>query len=100
MAKKSKKKLNNTTIRFVRYPSLCTKADHENPWKGKKRSLKNIVAEVSWIAKGKQSHPMLRKAISMIRKDSLIRDFPAAFRIVIWELMKTQTRLAKLEARK
>lgn len=45
----------------------------------------------------KQSHPRLRKAISMVKKDTLIRDFPAAFRIIIWELMKTQTRLYKLE---
>jgi hypothetical protein len=48
----------------------------------------------------KQSHPRLRKALSMISKDCLIRDFPDCMRLVVWELMKTQTRLAKLEQRK
>lgn len=47
--------------------------------------------------KVKQSHPRLRAALSMIRNDSLIRDFPYAMRLVIWEIMKTQTRVAKLE---
>jgi hypothetical protein len=47
----------------------------------------------------KQSHPRLRQVISMMRKDCLVRDFPKAFRLVVWELMRTQTRLAKLEKR-
>ena len=51
------------------------------------------------LAPYKQSHPQLRKAISMMRKDCLVRDFPKAFKLVVWELMKTQTRVAKLERR-
>jgi hypothetical protein len=47
----------------------------------------------------KQSHPRLRQALSMIKNDCLIRDFPNAIRLIIWELMKTQTRIARLEGK-
>lgn len=45
----------------------------------------------------KQSHPRLRLLIKNCTKHSLISEFPKSFRVVIWELMRTQTRLKKLE---
>ncbi len=47
----------------------------------------------------KQSHPRLRKAISMVTLKSLPCIFPWAFKFVVWELMKSQTKIKQLENR-
>jgi hypothetical protein len=44
-----------------------------------------------------QSHPRLREALLRVKYNSLASDFPTAFKVVVWELMRTQTQLNKLE---
>lgn len=44
-----------------------------------------------------QSHPRLREALSKAGSKSLVKYLPHAFRLVVWELMNTQTRLTKVE---
>jgi|SRR6266446_4070328 len=46
---------------------------------------------------GKISHPQLRKAISAVTKHSKPSTFPAAWRLLIWEVMRAVTRIQKLE---
>lgn len=45
----------------------------------------------------KQSHPRLREAIKILSSKKVAAKAPKAFKLVIWELMNTQTRLSKLE---
>lgn len=45
----------------------------------------------------KQTHSRLRKALSLIGPCHTPREFHAAFQYVVWELMKTQTKLNKME---
>ncbi len=44
-----------------------------------------------------QTHQNLRKAISMVTIKVQPKALAEAFRIVVWELMKTQTRVRELE---
>ena len=39
----------------------------------------------------------IRDAISRVGNNKKMKDFPPAFHMLCWELMKTQTRLKKLE---
>jgi Family of unknown function (DUF6496) len=44
-----------------------------------------------------QSHPRLRKAIKLTNNEEPISKAPALFRVIIWELMKTQTEVKNLK---
>lgn len=45
----------------------------------------------------KQSHPRLRKALSLVGKGKEAAKFPEAFKYIVWELMTTQTKVTRLE---
>jgi hypothetical protein len=44
----------------------------------------------------KQSHPRLREALKILGGKHMMHTAPKAFKLIIWELMRTQTEFNKL----
>jgi hypothetical protein len=58
-----------------------------------------VYKEYGIMMKMKQSHPRLRNAIKLTNRELSLKNAPALFRIIIWELMRTQTELTELKHR-